>query len=185
VDPGDYVWIDFPYPGIEGRGDIRRPRITGGVHYAPGGAPNLPHEAWSGDAPVSHRVTGEEPGAAGPDYHGKAAFTQHGVTVEINPDGSITLTQRATGSAFRIAPDGQMVLHCEATLHLSASANHRVVISGDSKVEIGSDSIVDIGGNAFVTVGGNAMVTIKGRAIAANRSGMMSLQSGQINLNSD
>lgn len=160
VDPGDYVWVDFPYPGVDGKGDIRRPRITGGVHYAPGGSPNLPHEAWSGDAPVSHRTTGEEPGSAGPDYHGKAAFTQHGVTVEINPDGSITLTQRETGSAFRIAPDGQMVVHCEATLHLSASANHRVVVAGDSKVEIGAGSEVSIGAESSVDIGADSTVNV-------------------------
>lgn len=48
----DVVWVDFPYFLPDGKPDTRRPRITGGVHYAPRSIPNIPHESLGNESKV-------------------------------------------------------------------------------------------------------------------------------------
>lgn len=141
VDVGDHVWVDFPYGG-----DHRRPRITGSVHFAPGGQPNFPHEAWQGPEPVTHKQTGREPAPAGPDYHGKAVYTQHGVTLEVNQDGSWVIVQRGTGTEIHVDPSGSLTLHCEADIHLSAQDNRYEIVERDAEIEVGKNESRTIGG---------------------------------------
>ncbi len=53
VEPGDYVWVDFPR-----NGDSRYPRITGSLYYAPNHESNLPDEI-NGKAYTPKRSAGE------------------------------------------------------------------------------------------------------------------------------
>jgi hypothetical protein len=79
-DVGDVVWVDFPYGG-----DTRRPRITGSVHYCPGGTPNLPSEA-----------LGKQ----------NVVWAQHGIVVEVEESTAYRITQRATGNVIEIHDTG-------------------------------------------------------------------------------
>ena len=132
VDVGDYVWVDFPYPP----GDSRRPRITGSVHHSPGKIPNLPHESFAGSQKLSHKTTGEEPGPAAAEYHKNAVFTQHGITVELNVDNSLTITQRATGTAIRVSPEGDITLHSEKNTFFSTIEDLKGIIEGNAKIDV-------------------------------------------------
>ena len=141
AEAGDYVWVDFPYFG-----DPRRPRITGGVHHAPGKAPNLPHEAWAGPDKLIPKTTGEEPAPPEPEYHKSYAFTRHGVTLQVNPDSSCSVTQRATGTAFRIDAEGNITIHGEKNIHVSAIADAKLIIEGNVKATVtGKTEIVSMG----------------------------------------
>lgn len=146
---GDYVWVDFPY-----NGDPRRPRITGSVHYAPGKVPSFPHESFAGSSKLTHKTTGEEPAPTAAQYHKNVVYTQNGVTIEINVDHSMAFTQRATGTAIRISPEGDITLHSEKNTFLSTIENLKAIIEGDTKfdvtgkTELNSMDGVDINGGA-------------------------------------
>jgi hypothetical protein len=106
VEVGDWVWVDFPYAG-----DTRRPRITGGMQFAPDDDLYLPHEAWGGAGQHAHLRAGAEP--AGPVHAPgeDGILTLNGVTVEFNKEGSVSIIHRATGTEITIDKDGKLVLH--------------------------------------------------------------------------
>ena len=107
VKEGDWVWVDFPY-----RGDTRRPRITGSVHFCPGEAPNLPHDAWEGPNAYSHQRIAGEPFPANPEYHdGAIVLDENGALIEITRDSSVRVTQKGTGAALEVTPDGKVVIY--------------------------------------------------------------------------
>jgi len=131
VDVGDYVWIKFPFDG-----DTRRPMIIGSVHHAPGKVPNFPHESFAGPEKLVHKTTGEEPAPTAAEYHKNCVYTQHGVTVEINADTSFTLTQRATGTAVRISPQGDVTIHGQKNIYMSALENMKAIVEGNMQIDV-------------------------------------------------
>lgn len=147
VDVGDWIWCDFPFSG-----DPRRPRITGSVHHAPGNVPNFPHESFAGAGKLTHKTTGEEPVPAAAAYHKNAVFTQHGTTIEINADSSLSVTQRATGTAIRISPQGDITLHGERNIFLSATESLKVIVKGSAQFDV----------TGAVTIKSSAAVSIDG-----------------------
>ena len=105
VENGDYVWADFPFAG-----NTRRPRLLGSVHYCPDGEPYAPHEIWLGPDAIEHeRIIAPEP--APREYYKNNVYSQGGVVVEVLPTGSIIVTQRDSGTAIEITPDGDITLH--------------------------------------------------------------------------
>jgi Type VI secretion system/phage-baseplate injector OB domain len=137
---GDYVWVDFPF-----KGDTRRPRITGSVHYCPDETPNFPSESL-GSGPggggivgkilelLSHFRLGNEPEPAEPEYHTNSVWTQHGTTIETNEDGSYRITQREAGTAIEISTEGHLIIHGEGNVYISSKKNQEVFINGDTEV---------------------------------------------------
>jgi hypothetical protein len=168
---GDYVWIDFPFAG-----NPRRPRIIGSVHFCPGGVPNAPHESWAGPAAVVHRRTGPEPLPAARHYYENNVYSQGGIVVEIVPtaDGSLIVTQRATGTAIEITPQGDITIHSEGNIFGTATKDLRVVIAGDADIQIAGNATANIGGDLAATVGKNGVltaaqhITIQGQTISFN-----------------
>jgi hypothetical protein len=161
VDLGDYVWVDFPY-----NTDPRRPRITGSVHMAPGKVPNFPHEAFAGASKLVHKTTGEEPAPAAATYHRNCVYTQHGVTIEINEDTSFAVTQRASGTAIRISPQGDITLHSEKKIFASAKeaaliTAPQLALNGEQSVTI-SAPVVNINAGALGMGGGGATAVLTG-----------------------
>lgn len=130
VKAGDQVWIDFPM-----NGDTRYPRITGSVHYCPGGTPNLPTESFNGDTATRHRETWEPQPSTG-TYHQDIIETQHGITTTKRADGSLSILQRSSGAEIYIHPDGQVVIHAASKLSISASGDTKIFSS--SKIELDS-----------------------------------------------
>ena len=166
VQPLDYVWVDFPYDG-----DTRRPRITGGVHFAPEEAPNLPHEAWEGSDAISHKRTGDEGEPAASEYHTDAEYSQFGILIEIvkgedADTGSFRLTHKGTGTAIEITPAGNITIHSEGSVNLSATDDFNAIVGGDVNIEAGGDANVEAGGDANIDAGG--MVNVKGSMINLN-----------------
>jgi len=151
VDVGDWVWIDYPY-----NFDPRRPRITGSVHHAPGGTPNFPHESFAGAQKLTHKTTGEEPAPTAAGYHRDVVYTQHGVTIEVNEDKSIAITQRETGTAIRVSPQGDITLHGEKSIYMSAIENLKVIVEGNAQI--------DVTGNSDITTRGATTVKSMGKA---------------------
>lgn len=131
VDVGDLVWIRFPYDG-----DSRRPLVMGSVHYAPGKVPNFPHEAFAGSSKLTHKTAGEEPAPGAAEYHKNVVYTQHGVTVEVNADTSITITQRTSGTAIRVSPDGDITLHGESNVYVSSIEDLKVIVEGNVQMDV-------------------------------------------------
>lgn len=123
ADVGDFVWVKFPYDG-----DTRRPVIIGSAHYAPDGKPNFPHEAWQGTSQHAHKRIGKEPAPADHGYHKDVVFTQHGASIEMREDTSISIIQRGTGTEINIDPQGVLTIHSENALYLSATENCEAVI---------------------------------------------------------
>lgn len=131
VDIGDHVWVRFPFDG-----DTRRPMIIGSVHRAPGKVPNFPHESFAGSQKLTHKTTGEEPAPAAAEYHKNCVYSQHGVTIEVNEDKSIAITQRATGTAIRVSPEGDITLHSEKNTFFSTIEDLKGVIEGNAKIDV-------------------------------------------------
>lgn len=139
VKVGDYVWVDFPF-----NGDTRRPRITGGVHHAPDGNPNMPPEAWDGPGQFAHKRTPDEPKPEAPGYHEDIVFQQNGVLVQLTKSGAARITNLASGTAAEIADDGSIVLHSENKI-LGSSPNRILFKVGPSFIEITPDGIKLVG----------------------------------------
>jgi hypothetical protein len=144
----DWVWVDFP------NGDTRYPRITGWCHFAPSGSPNLPHEAWQGPQAHQHQRLDEQPAPEQPPYHGARVSTKHGTTVERAPNGSSRITQRASGTAVEITPDGHIVIHGASDAFRSSA--------GDTEERVGGDMLIKTGGNLTLDVGGNLTLDVDG-----------------------
>jgi len=157
VDIGDHVWVRFPFDG-----DTRRPMIIGSVHHAPEKIPNFPHEAFAGSRKLTHKTTGEEPAPAAAEYHKNCVYTQHGVTIEVNEDKSLAITQRATGTAIRVSPQGDITLHGEKNIFMSAIENLKVIVEGNAQVDVSGNT--DITTRGACTIIALETVTVKGDA---------------------
>jgi len=126
VEVGDYVWVDFPFVG-----NTRRPRLLGSVHYCPEASPQAPHEMWLGPEALVHKRRAGEPEPADRDYYENNVYSQDGIIVEIPKKqnvngikiGSIIVTQRETGAAIEITPEGDITLHSEKAAFLTADQN--------------------------------------------------------------
>lgn len=142
AEVGDWVWVDFP------NGDTRYPRITGWCHYAPGGVPNMPHEAFAGPDSIVHKRNEDsgEPAPAAPVYHGSNVTEKHGVVIEINPSGEYLITQRTTGTAIRVTADGAVTIHGQSKVFMSSV----------------SDTVMNVGGNLITKVAGNWEMDVGG-----------------------
>jgi hypothetical protein len=166
VDVEDYVWVDFPFDN-----DTRRPRITGSVHFCPGEAPNFPDDAWEGPGAVIPARTPDQPEAGDqPEYHTACIYKQHGISAEIRPDGTLRITQAASGTNVEIAADGSVLVHAEGNLYLSTENDELAEVAHDAtktignneSVEIGNDATKSIGNNRTLDVGNNESVGIQG-----------------------
>lgn len=135
VEVGDYVWTDFPYDG-----DIRRPRMLGSVHYCPNEQPEFPHEAWLGPDAVQHkRIIAPMPKDR--EYFQNNVFSEFGLVMEVVPDnGSVIVTQKATGSAIEIHFAGHVTLHSEVNAYVEAR-NHVYIYANVNVYIIAGSSI--------------------------------------------
>jgi len=142
VKVGDYVWVDFPYGG-----DTRRPRITGSVHFCPGGNPNLPHEAWTGPESIEHKKVGKQPDSTPPGYHdGSILINQNGFCIELRNDESLCITHRSTGTEIEITPDGKLTVHCEADINISSLSDTNIVVMGNTNLDCaGKTTVISAG----------------------------------------
>jgi hypothetical protein len=118
VEVGDYIWVDFPYDG-----DVRRPRMLASIHYAPNSQPEFPHEAWLGPDAVEHkRIIAPMPKDR--VYFQNNVFSEFGLVMEVVPDnGSVIVTQKATGSAIEIHYAGHVTLHSEGNAYVEAAGH--------------------------------------------------------------
>lgn len=166
AEKGDWVWVDFPM------GDSRYPRITGWCHYAPGGIPNVPHEAFLGPEKIEHKVNEDagEPKPAEPKYHESQVLERHGVVVEVNPEGEWLLTQRSSGTAIRITTDGSITIHSENKVHVSSESDTIISVAGNLVADVKGDAKVDVGGNSSVHTKGFSQHITDGSALVKSSS---------------
>jgi len=170
VKVGDWVWIDFPYAG-----DSRRPRIVGSMHYCPGGVPNLPADSFEGGA-YPHQRTGAEPEPVAPSYHdGAIVLDENGVLIEVGADGAMRATNKASGSAIEICPDGKITVHCASEVNLSSAADTNVIVGGNATVHVAGDINANCT-NANITASSSATIqapaiNLRGPISAASVSG--------------
>ena len=138
VEVGDYVWVDFPFSG-----NTRRLRMLGSVHHCPDGEPDAPHEMWLGPNAVVHNRHASEPMPAPREYYQNNVYSQDGIVVEVPKagGGSIIVTHRATGSAIEICPTGDIVVHSENQLIMSAKSGVNV----SSEISVGIDARIVVG----------------------------------------
>ena len=149
MDIGDYVWVDFPFMG-----DTRRPRVLGSVHFCPNEEPNAPHEMWLGPDELKHeRLIAPEPGPR--EYYKNNVFSQAGFVIEMIPDGSYLITQKSSGAAFEITPDGDITLHAkEGNIYLETESGNIQVYTF-----LGNILANAVAGNVSVTAGQIASIT--------------------------
>lgn len=148
AEKGDLVWVEFEH------GDSRAPVITGSCQYAPNKVPNLPHEAFAGQSKYQHKRGDDEPKPDAPNYHQNTVLSLNGVLVEIEKSGAYRLTQKASGSAIEIAKGGQIVIHGESDLYLSATGKMKMKIKGDMTVETEGNYNFKAGGKISFEAGG-------------------------------
>jgi hypothetical protein len=150
VEPGDYVWVDFPYDG-----DVRRPRLLGSVHYAPDSEPYFPHEAWLGPDAVEHKREEWEPMPSEREYFKQGAISHKGIVIEFVED-SVIVTQRETGTAIEITPEGDLTLHGEKNVYISAQENIR--IHAKQNIVIDALNVTVSGAISCMLAGGTASI---------------------------
>lgn len=172
----DWVWLDFP------NGDTRQPRINGWCHFAPGGKPNLPHEAWVGPDKHEHKRLDVQPTPDPPEYHGTDTTTKYGVTVEIEPSGAYRVTQRGSGTAIEISKEGHVVVHGEEKGYWSSEDDTEVDVGKDLTVRVKGDTKVEVGGDATVEVAGKIDMT-SGGPMNLTAGGNMALKAPHIDIN--
>lgn len=150
----DWVWIDFV------NGDSRYPRIVGWCHFAPGGKPNTPHEAWVGPEKIVHKLDGVngEPKPVDPVYHGSQVTEKFNIVTEVNPEGELLITQRHTGTAIRITKEGAIHLHGEETVYHSSVKDTTGHVARDWLEVVDRDTTITIAGNLKFLVGGTVDV---------------------------
>lgn len=115
VQIGDLVWVDFPYSG-----DTRRPRITGGAYYAPGGESHLPDDLFSGA--YQHKRGEKEPPGPQSAYGDKVADV-FGILQQITMSGEYCLTHKPSGTSFHINDKGHLVFHTEGDHFRTTNGN--------------------------------------------------------------
>ncbi len=170
VKVGDLVWVDFPF-----NGDTRRPRITGGVHYAPDGNPNMPPEAWAGPGQFDHKRTPDEPKPEAPGYHEDIVFQQNGVLVQLTKSGAARITNQTSGTAAEITPDGDVIIHCEKNCYQSIQGNYLVDVKGNYSLRVDGEMNLESEGAGTVQSKGNMAMGSAGGSLnlaAAKKSKM-------------
>lgn len=145
---GDLVWVEFD------QGDTRCPFIVGGCLYAPGGVPNMPHEAIAGSKAHKHKRTDKQPKPSAAAYHQNAVYSLYGILIELTKDSALRFTHKASGSAVELTSEGKIVLHGEKDVYLSSQ--------GDTIQEAKGALEVTIKGNASLVTDGNYSVKAKG-----------------------
>lgn len=145
---GDLVWVEFDH------GDTRCPIIVGGCLYAPGGVPNMPHEAIAGRKAFQHKRTDKQPKPAAAKYHKNAVASLNGILIEVTKESALRFTHKASGSAVELTSDGQIVLHGEKNVYQSSQ--------GDTIQEAQGALQVTIKGDASLVTDGNYSVKAKG-----------------------
>jgi hypothetical protein len=142
VEPGDYVWVDFPR-----NGDTRYPRITGSLYYAPDLTSYLPDEV-NGTAYEPKRAEGEPKPAIydRKDY----LYDRFGLREHRTASGGYSLTHKATGTAIEVTSDGQMVIHTEGNAFESATGNKTEQYTGKLTINVKGDAIIKSDGAATV-----------------------------------
>ncbi len=140
---GDRVWIDFI------QGDSRYPRITGACHHAIGGELSLPHDIFDGSDAITHKRTDLQP-AATKSTDKAAVFSIGNALFEVKEDGVIRVTHKSTGSAIELTKDGDMVLHSEAKLFISAKED--MTIEAAKKLTLIVEGLTEILGKENIVL---------------------------------
>lgn len=180
---GQTVWVRFR------NADTRWPIVVRSAHYAPGGVPNLPHEAFAGPLVHTHQRVGAEPAQPAHGYHEDEVSTVNGCTIERNIDGSVSIYQRSSGSEVCISANGDIVIHGENNLHFSSKADTLGVVAGDMSITVGGNATLAVEGSVEVTAGTTAKVqagssaeVIAGTTAKVQAATSATIQAPQINL---
>ena len=118
--------------------------------------------------PAVHEDKKEEPAPAAAGYHRDVVYTQHGITIEVNADKSVSITQRATGTAIRVSPQGDITLHGEKNIFMSAIENLKVIVEGNAQFDVSGKADITVRETCnlkamdAVTVNSDASVSIVG-----------------------
>ncbi|MGL5293648.1 MAG: phage baseplate assembly protein V [Aeromonas sp.] len=161
VEVGDFVWVEFV------GGDSRSPLIVGSCLYAPGGEPNLPHEALAGSDCYQHKRTALQPTPPAPEYHQNPVFSLYGTLIEIEKKGGFRLTHKMSGSAVEITKDGAVVIHGSTALYLSSEDDALVEVGGNLKfavkgdTELAATGVLKMSGTGGVEVSGPSFNWVK------------------------
>ncbi|HHY0551847.1 TPA: phage baseplate assembly protein V [Vibrio parahaemolyticus] len=130
VEINDLVWVEFPR-----NGDTRYPLIVGSVYYAPEMNSNLPNEI-DGNGFEQKRAEGEP---TPPAYeHTDDIYSRFGLMVHKPSKGGIVVTDRNTGAAIEITPDGQIVVHAESDLYQSGKS---IIIKASNDVTVNAKTV--------------------------------------------
>lgn len=148
---GDYVWVRFD------EGDTRFPIITGSCYFAPDKVPNLPHELFNGKSKHTHKRADDQPLPSAPSKKDRVS-TQHGFMIELTHEGAYRATHKASGTAWEITKDGEIVFHCEQDRHDSVLGDMYGKIIGLFKQEVGKDLKFIVKGDAEFDVSGEFKV---------------------------
>lgn len=148
---GDVVWVRFD------EGDTRFPIITGSCYFAPDKKPNLPHEVFGGESAHQHKRAADQPTPSAPSMKDRIS-AQHNFLTEITHEGAYRVTHKASGTAWEITKDGEIVFHCEKERHDSVLGDMFGKIIGLFKQEVGKDLKFIVKGDAEFDVSGEFKV---------------------------
>lgn len=132
---GDLVWVDFPW-WSHGEPDTRKPRITGSVHYAPGGTLNAPTESLGKGYEHS-----ESPDKAA--YNESKTVTHHNATIEFMKSGALRVFSRESGSLIEISPNGKVLVFGAGDIAIQSKGSIGMSASGDIRINAGGNVDID------------------------------------------
>jgi len=167
---GDLVWVEFI------NGDTRTPIITGSCYRVTDDKSELPVELF--ESVYKHKRGDGEPAAPVAGY-GDKVLDLFGILHQITQDGAWCLTHKATGTAFNVTKDGELVLHVEANSHFSTTKDHNLTVGDKLNVKVVGDAVVKSDGNVQVESGGD-MALKSGGSLTLEAAGDVMLKGAMI-----
>ena len=149
TQPGDMVWVEFPYGG-----DSRRPMIVGAAQDWSGGVPNVPPEASGVGEQYQPPEKDGSPKGAELMPTADMVLKRDGVMIIRTASGGYSMTRLADGTAIGFNDSGDVYIFSEGRTYVNAT--------GDIEVITSNNVTIRAGGNVTVAADGNASLEAKG-----------------------
>lgn len=130
TQPGDLVWVEFPYDG-----DSRRPMIVGGAQDWADGVPNVPPEASGVGAQFEPPAKDGAPPGPIKTPTADMVMNRDGVLIIRTAGGGYSMTRTADGTTIGFNEGGAVNILSEGQTYINATGNVTVITAADATIQ--------------------------------------------------